>query len=251
MTLRHALLAALMGCIVSLANGAELSVLSGGAIEPGLKPVVEAFQAATGHTVRVTFNPAPQITSRIEAGEAWDVVIAPAAALDAFARGAKVGTERAPVGRVGLGVAVRPGAPLPEIGDAEGVKRSILEADSIVFNRASTGLVVEAMLRKMGIDQQVAARTTRYPDGASVMEHLLRGTGREVGFGAITEILLFKDRGLRLVGPLPPGLQVETTYVGALPNAGSRSDAARLLLTHLQSPDSLQRFAGAGIDAPR
>src|SRR6187397_1948424 len=126
-------------------RAAEISVLSGGAVEPGLKPVLAAFQTATGHTVRLTFNAAPQIEQRVEAGEAWDVVIAPAARLDRYAQAGKVGSERVTVGRVGLGVAIRPDAPVPAIGDADSVKRAILEADSVVYNRASTGLLIEEM----------------------------------------------------------------------------------------------------------
>jgi molybdate transport system substrate-binding protein len=245
---RLLLIAAVLLGLGRAVAAAEVVVLSGGAVEPGLKPALASFQAATGHTARMTFNPAPEIARRIEGGEVWDVVIAPVAVLDGFVRSGKVGTERVGVGRVGLGVAVRPDTPLPTIGDAESVKRAILEADSIVYNRASTGLLVEAMLRKMGIEEQVAAKAKRFPDGASVMEHLLHGVGREIGFGAMTEILLFRDRGLRLVGPLPPGLQVYTAYAAALPTAGSRSEAARRLLEHLASPAAQRAFAGAGID---
>lgn len=246
--LRRFSIAITAALVAHAALGAEVVVLSGGAVEPGLKPALAAFQAATGHTVRLTFNPAPQIASRIEGGEVWDVVIAPVGVLDALVRTGKVGAERVGVGRVGLGVAVRQDAPLPAIGDAESVKRSILEADSVVYNRASTGLLVEAMLRRMDIEEQVATKAQRVPDGASVMEQLLRGKGREIGFGAMTEIRLFKDRGLRLVGPLPPGLQVYTAYAAALPTAGSRSEAARQLLEHLATPAAQRAFAGAGID---
>ena len=229
------------------ARAAEITVLSGGAVEPGLKPVLAAFQAATGHTVRLTFNAAPQIEQRIEADERWDVVIAPVARLDRYAQAGKVGAERVGVGRVGLGVAIRPDAPVPAIGDAESVKRAILEADSVVYNRASTGLLIEEMLRTMGIEAQVAPKAQRPRDGAAVMEHLLQGRGREIGFGALTEILLFKERGLRLVGPLPPGLQAWTAYAAALPAAGSRSEAARALLVHLAAPESQRAFVAAGI----
>lgn len=230
------------------AHAAEIALLSGGAVEPGLKPVLAAFQAATGHTVKVTFNAAPQIEQRIEAGEAWDVVIAPVARLERYAQAGKVGSERTGVGRVGLGVAIRPDAPVPQIGDADAVRRAILEADSIVYNRASTGLLIEEMLRKMGLEAQVAPKAQRPRDGAAVMEHLLQGHGREIGFGALTEILLFKERGVRLVGPLPPGLQAYTAYAAALPAAGHRSDAARALLAHLGAPESRRAFAAAGID---
>ncbi|MEP7058861.1 MAG: substrate-binding domain-containing protein [Caldimonas sp.] len=243
-------IAAALFCFAQAAGAAEIALLSGGAVEPGLKPVVAAFEAATGHTVRITFNAAPQIASRLGAGEPWDVVIAPLAVLDAAARTAKVGAERVGVGRVGLGVAVRPGAPLPAIGDAASVKRSILEADSVVYNRASTGQLVEKMLRNMGIEEQVVPKAKRHADGASAMEHLLQGSGREIGFGALTEIRLFKDRGLLLVGPLPPELQVYTTYAAALPAAGSRSDAVRQLLDYLATPAARTSFTAAGVDPP-
>ena len=229
-------------------HAAEITVLSGGAVEPGMKPVLAAFQTATGHTVRLTFNAAPQIEQRIEAGEPWDVVVAPVARLDRYAQAGKVGAERVGVGRVGLGVAIRPDAPVPAIGDADSVKRAILEADSVVYNRASTGLLIEEMLRTMGIEAQVAAKAQRPRDGAAVMEHLLQGRGREIGFGALTEILLFRERGLRLVGPLPPGLQAYTVYAAALPAAGSRSEAARALLAHLAATESRRAFAAAGVE---
>lgn len=231
-----------------LAGAAEIRLLSGGAVEPGLKPVLAAFESATRHTVQLTFNAAPQIEQRIEAGEAWDVVIAPVARLDRYTQAGKVGSERVSVGRVGLGVAILLDAPVPAIGDVESVKRAILEADSVVYNRASTGLLIEEMLRKMGLEAQVAPKAQRPRDGAAVMEHLLQGRGREIGFGALTEILLFKERGLRLVGPLPPGLQAYTAYAAGLPAAGSRSDAARALLAHLAAPESQRAFAAAGVE---
>ncbi|MDQ6680819.1 MAG: substrate-binding domain-containing protein, partial [Pseudomonadota bacterium] len=215
--------AAAVGSLMAPAvMAAEITVLSGGAVEPGLKPVLAAFETATGHKVQVTFNTAPQIAKRIGAGEAWDVVIAPAAVLDGLAKnasagGGQVGSERASLGRVGIGVAVRPGAPVPQIADAESLKRSLLEADSVVFNRASTGVAFENVLRRLDIAAPVDAKAHRYADGAGVMEHLLKGQGREIGVGAMTEILLYRDRGLVLVGPLPPALQNFTTYVAAVP----------------------------------
>src|SRR4051812_28786821 len=93
------LLLLLLAAAAPLLRAAEITVLSGGAVEPGMKPVIAEFQAAPGHGVRLTFNAAPQIEQRIEAGEAWDVVIAPVARLDRYAQAGKVGNERAGVGR--------------------------------------------------------------------------------------------------------------------------------------------------------
>ncbi len=187
---------ALSFLLAGVAHAVEITVLSGGAIEPGLKAAAAAFEKQSPHTVRITFNTTPQMVKRVGAGESFDVVIAPPGAIKDFVAANKVDAAEVNVGKVGMGVLVRPGAPVPDIVTAEAIKRTVLEAESIVFNRASTGLYFEGLLKKMGIYEQVESKTTRYADGASVMEHILKGKGREVGFAAITEILLYKEKGM-------------------------------------------------------
>jgi molybdate transport system substrate-binding protein len=246
-----AALAALFTLGLQAASAAELRVLSAGAVEPGLRPVLAAFEKASGHHVALSFASAPQIRERIGAGAAaFDVVIAPPAVLDDLESGARIApdrTQRVTIGRVGIGLAVRPGAPRPDISNADAFKRTLQEADSVVFNRASTGLYVETLLKRLGLDVQ--AKSTRYPDGAMVMAHVLRGQGREVGRGATTEILLLRDQGLQFVGPLPPDLQNFTVYRATATAAPAERDAAQALLKHLATPDARASFVTAGIDA--
>jgi molybdate transport system substrate-binding protein len=238
------------GCLLGsgFASGAELTVLSGGAVEPGLKAAVSAFEKQGKHTVKITFNTTPQMQKRVAAGDKFDVVVAPPAAIKGFAQEGKVEAEGVNVGRVGLGAVVRPGAPAPDLSNAESLKKSVLEAESIVFNRASTGIYFENLLKKMGIYDSVESKTTRYPDGASVMEHVLKGKGREVGFGPITEILLYKEKGLRLVGPLPADVQNYTSYTAVPMTGGSNAEAARSLVKFLGSPEGKKHFVAAGIE---
>jgi len=235
-----------IACNVAMAD--EITVLSGGAIEPGLHGAVAAFEKETGHRVKVTFNTMPQIVKRISDGDKFDVVIVPPQAIDGFAKEQKLGADRISVGRVGLGVTVRPGAPTPDIANVDGRKRAVLEADSLVFNQASTGIYFENLLKKLGIYDQVAAKTTRYPDGASVMEHVLKGKGKEIGFGAITEILIYRERGLRLVGPLPADVQNYTTYNAAPMIATANHDLAQTFIRYLGSPAGKKHFVAAGIE---
>src|SRR3989441_1846943 len=230
------------------AMAAEIRVLSAGAVEPGLRAAVAAFKKQSGHDVNITFNTAPEVRKRIAGGDAFDVVIAPPAALDEFAGAGKVTADRANLGRVGLGVAVRPGAAVPDISSADALKRSVLAAESIVFNRASSGIYLENLFKKMGIYEQVEAKTTRYSDAAAVMEHVLKGKGREIGFGPVTEILQHRDKGLKLVGPLPPEVQNYTSYSAAPMTAAANSELARVLVRYLGSPESKALFVGAGID---
>ena len=229
------------------AQASDIKVLSAGAVEPGLKAAAAAFQKANAHQVSITFNTAPQIRKRLGSGEVHDMVLAPPAVLDELAKAGKLAAERAVVGRVGLGVAVRPGAPAPDISSAEALKKSVLDAESIVFNRASTGIYFENLLKKMGIYGEVEKKTTRYADGASVMEHVLKGKGREIGFGPITEILLHREQGLRLVGPLPAEVQNYTSYTAAVMNGAASAAAAQEFVRYLGTPAAKALFAQAGI----
>ncbi len=243
-----AALVALLSLGLQAAGAAQVRVLSAGAVEPGLRPVLAAFEAASGHRVTLSFASAPQIRERVVGGAAFDVVIAPPGVLDDLQASARIpgdSAQRVGIGRVGIGVAVRPGEPLPDISSTEAFKRTLREAESVVYNRASTGLYLETLLKRLGLDLQ--AKSTRYPDGASVMAHVLRGRGREVGLGATTEILLLRDQGLQFVGPLPAELQSFTSYVAASSAAPDTSGAAPALLRHLASPAARAAFVAAGI----
>src|SRR6267154_6755451 len=228
------------------AMAAEIRVLSAGAVEPGLRAAAAAFKKQSGHDVNIAFNTAPEIRKRIAGGDSFDVLTAPPAALDEFA--GKVTADRVNPGRVGLGVAVRPGAPLPNISSADALKRSVLEADSIVFNRASSGIYFENLLKKMEIYDKVQAKTTRYADGAAVMEHVLKGKGREIGFGPVTEILQHREKGLKLVGPLPAEVQNHTSYSAAPMTAAANAEPARSLVRYLGSAEAKALLAAAGVD---
>lgn len=233
--------------LAQVAAAAEITVLSGGAVEPGLKAAAAAFEKETGHTVKITFNTTPAMRKRVGAGDTFDVVIAPPAAIKDFAAAGKVGEDGVNVGRVGSGIAVRPGAPEPDVSSADAIKRAVLEAESIVFNRASTGIYIENMLKKMGVYDQIESKTVRYPDAFAVMDHLLKGKGKEIGFGPITEILLFKDKGLRLIGPLPAEIQNYTSYVAAPMSAGTNKQVAGAFVRFLGGPGK-PLFVAAGIE---
>ena len=116
-----------------------------------------------------------------------------------------------------------------------------------MFNRASSGLYFEGLLKKMGIYEQVEPKSARYATGAEVMEHVLKGKGKEVGFGPITEILQYKEKGLRLIGPLPAEIQNYTSYVAVPMSAGSNKEVAAAFVRFLGGPGK-PLFVAAGID---
>jgi len=226
----------------------ELRVLSAGAMQPALIAVAPEFHWQSGYDLRVAYAIASELRRRIGGGEIADVVLAPAAAIAELENSGRVAAEgQVAVGRVGAGVVVRDAAPAPDVGSAEALKRSLLEAESVVYNRASSGVYIETMLKKIGIYEQIRDKLIRYDDGTAVMHHLIRGKGREFGFGGITDILMYRDQGLRFVGPLPEEIQNYTAYTAALITSSPHRDAAQALLQFLASPPGKALFSMNGI----
>lgn len=228
---------------------AEVKVLSAGAIEPGLRAFAQLVKTQTGHDLAIQFNTAPRIAERLAAGETFDVLISPPAVIEQAARNGKVvAGSSVPVGRVGAGIVMRSDAPAPNVATVDALKQALLGADAIVYNTASTGLYLDRLFEKMGVLDQVKPKTTRYPDGAAVMEHVLKAKGNVLGFGAITEIRQYEPKGLRLVGPLPADVQNYTSYDAALMTAASAAEPAKAALALLATPEAKAAFVSAGVE---
>jgi molybdate transport system substrate-binding protein len=104
------------------------------------------------------------------------------------------------------------------------------------------------MLRKIGVYDQIEAKTTRHASAAQVMDHLLKGKGREVGFAPMTEIMLYKDKGLRFVGPLPPEVQQHNTYVASPMRGAANAQTAAALVRFLGTPPAKAALVAGGVE---
>ena len=231
------------------AQAADVKVLSAGAVEPGLEAFARIVKGDPGHQLVIQFNTAPQIAARLAANEVYDILIAPPAAIEQAGKSGKVDADtRVRVGRVGAGIIVRTGVPLPDVATVDAMKKALLSADSIVYNTASTGIYLDKLFEKLGILDALKPKTTRYANGASVMEHVIKGKGNEIGFGAITEIRMYEPKGLKLVGPLPADVQNYTTYEAAVMRGATAPDAAKAVLQALASPAGRSAFASGGVE---
>ena len=240
-----------LALVAAPAVAADLTVYSAGAMEPGLLRLTPVFERETGHRVRLTIAVPAVLRQRIEGGETPDIVIAPPPVIEALDRAGRLRAEgRAVLGRVGVAVVVREGAPVPDVSTPDALRRALLDCESLVFNRASTGTYFERVLEGMGITEAVRAKTTRYPDGSAVMEHVRRGAGREIGIGPVTEIRPYQDRGIRLVGPLPPPIQNYTSYVASLLAArpAPATDTAAAFVRYVTGPAARAIFAETGVE---
>jgi molybdate transport system substrate-binding protein len=227
----------------------EIKLLSAGAVKPGIVKVIDGFRRDRLHEVKATFATAPAIRKRVGAGETWDVIIAPPDVLDDLVKAEKaVATERVTVGRIGVGVMVRAGAAFPKIETIDALKRSLLDAESIVYNQASTGIYLESLFARLGIAEQLQAKTTRYPDAVAVLDQIAKGAGGAIGFGAVSVIVENESLGLKLVGPLPPDIQNYTTYAAAVVGSNPNAEAARQFVGYINSPQARAALAAAGIE---
>jgi molybdate transport system substrate-binding protein len=226
-----------------------LTVLSAGAVKPGLTQITDSFRRQTGYGVEITFATAPAISKRIAAGTIPDVVIAPPGVLDEW-RKRRIATLHDPisVGRIGVGVFVREGAELPKIVTVEEFNQALLRCESLVYNRASTGIYLEELFERLGIATQLKSKTTRYPEAAAVLGHIRKGKGTEIGLAALTVIIEGQQNGLKLVGPLPPEIQHYTSYVAIIWSGSSVSHEAQAFINYLASPAGRDTLSGTGIE---
>src|SRR2546427_641035 len=190
--------ALLSWAVAGAAAAADIRILSAGALEPGVMKVADQFRKETKNRVRIQFFAAtPQLERRLSVGEPADVLIAPAGLMNDQLRRGKVDAEaHSFIGRVGIGVTVRAGAPDPDIATLDRFKQSLLGDIGIVYNHASTGLYLEKLFDLLGIAEQLKMKTTRYVNSAQVLEHVIGGGGHRIGVAHLPAIREWEVRGL-------------------------------------------------------
>jgi molybdate transport system substrate-binding protein len=189
------------------------------------------------------------ITRIITAGEPFDILVGTTALADqAVAANRVVANTRVPAGRVGIGIVVRSGSPLPAISTPDAVRQAALSADGVVYNTAGSGQAVQRMFESMGIAGQIQLKAARPGNAAQTMDRILKGKGVEIGFGLLSEIKPYEAKGIRLVGPLPAAVQSYTNYEAVISAASTLSDAARNFLRYIATPSAKQVFAATGVD---
>ena len=231
------------------ADAAEIKVLSAGAMKSIVTELGESFRQETGHTIVISTGTAGEIRQKMVSGEWTDVVIVTDSVLEQLATpGLIVADTRVDIARTAIGVAVRQGAPLPDIATTEAFKQSILAAKSLVYTDpargATSGMHFAAVLQRLGIADAVKGKTVRWPGGYAA-EALVTGQA-EICVHQISEILPVK--GVTLVGPLPKELQKLTTYSAAVASLATKPEVARAFVAYLARPSFKPKLAAAGLD---
>lgn len=230
---------------------ATIRILSGGAAQAVVEKLSADFQRATGHEFSSEFSAVGAMKEKLLAGDPADIVILTASLIDGLIESGHVAPRsRADLGRVGTGVAVRAGSPLPDVSNARTLRGNILAASVIACPDpavATAGKVVMNMLDKLGIVDQVRDRMRYFPNGYAAMRWLASSTGTlEMGITQVTEIL--PNAAVALAGQLPAELQEKTIYSAGLVASASQPYLAREFILRLTAPEAQPILAAAGYE---
>lgn len=212
-------------------------VLTTGAFKQVVVAVADDYQKRTGHTVDIQNDTAGAIAKRVAAGENFDVLVLPPSAMSAFAASGVVDKDSVvALAKVGIGVAVKEGAPTPPMATVEDFKRMLQNTRRVaIINPASggsSGIYLEGLFQRMGLTDDMKAKAVLV-NGGLVAEKLISGEA-DVAIHQISEILPVK--GAVLVGPLPEAIQNYTTYAAALHAKSPKREMANAFLQSFNSP---------------
>ena len=227
------------------APATEIKLISTIGVRSAVEELAPQFESKTGHKVAITFGVANVLKRQIEAGEAFDLAIMTAAvADDLIKQGRLVAATRTDVARGGIGIAVRAGAPKPDIGTVEALKRALLAAPSITYAKeGGSGIYFAGLLERLGIAEAMRPKTKF---GAGNVAELVAAGEADMAVQLITELM--SVRGVQLVGPLPAEAQnyiVLTAGVGA---QAKEPALARELLNFLTAPATGNVYRSKGLE---
>lgn len=218
---------------------ATLRILSGGAAQAVVEKIAEEFRRETGHEISGEFSAVGAMRDKLVAGAAADVVILTAALIDELAAtGHVVAGSRTDLGKVGTGVAVRAGTPLPDVSNPEALRGNLLAASKIACPDpavATAGKVVMRMAELLGISGQIKSKMQFFPNGYAAMKWLAASSGSlEMGITQVTEIL--PNAGVKLAGQLPDALQMKAVYSAGLGMRAANAGVAQAFIARLVAP---------------
>ena len=248
MTLLRTISAAIatLGFVAS-SDAAEVKVLASTAIRSALQELTPQFESVSGNKLVVTYGASLRLQQAIEKGEPFDLAILSTAVTDSLVKQGKlVVATRVDVARSGAGVAVRTGAPKPDVSNPEAVKRALLNAKSIGYSE--TGAASQFMLtmfEKLGIVSEMKAKMKlSRADQPSLMA--LANGEIDIAIPQISEAL--ETPGVDLAGPLPPQLQSYTVLPAAIGTNAAHPVDAKALLNFLATPEAISVFRAKGLE---
>ena len=220
----------------------EVTLIAPGGIQAAIEQLIPGFEKKTGHKVKATFGSGLGTKQQVARGDAFDVPIVQPPYPEVLASGNVVAGSEKPLASVALGVAVRKGAPKPDISTPDAVKRALLAAKSVTYpsaaGGAAAGVTFDQTLKMLGIADQMAAKLKPARGGAAAMQTVAKGEA-EIGLTFVSEM---EEPGIDVVGPLPAQIAPPTRLVGFVSAHSKDPSTAKALLEYLASPESAYAY---------
>jgi molybdate transport system substrate-binding protein len=243
--------AAMAALIFGLAQGAraqgdaraqsakgEVTLIAPGGARAAIEQLIPGFEKKTGYKVKATFGSGGGTHKQVVNGEAFDVPVVQPPYQDVIDSGNVVKSSEKALASVAVGVAVKQGAPKPDISSPEAVKKTFTAAKSISYpdakGGAAAGVSIEETLKKLGIGEQLQSKIKRAQGGAGAMQMVAKGDA-EIGMTFLSEM---DEPGIDVVGPLPRAISTPTSLVGFVSAHAKDPAAAKALLEYLTSPEA-------------
>ena len=240
-----------VGLILLLAFGvcaqaAEIRVLSGNGARAAVSELAARFERASGHKVSIRFEVNSATKRRIEAGEAFDVAILNPPVLDDLIRQGRIaGQTRAIIGRAGIGVGVREGAPKPDISTVAAFRRTLLEARSVAYPaEGASGIYFAGLVERLGIGAEMKPRMRPVPAEFNV-EMVARGEAELV---VVVASRISGVPGVVLAGPIPQELQTWIGFTAGVAAAAREPEAARAMIRFFTAPPAASVLEAMGVE---
>src|SRR5262245_12910703 len=251
-SMRKLAIAAAAGLMAAVgpAAGAEIDALITTAMKAAVDELVPPFERASGHVVRISYGPSGGVSRRFIAGEPADMIMIDSGALDDLTKQGKVLPGRTDVARTGIGIAVRKGAPKPDVSTPEALKRALLAAKSVGHASAAGGSITAAhvvgVFEKLGIAEAVAAKAKFAMGGPNSRVSVLVSSGEaEIGLQQASE--LYSNPEVEVIGMLPTEFQQITIYAAAITTSAKQPDAAKALIRHLATSEAITIYKAKGL----
>jgi molybdate transport system substrate-binding protein len=209
-------------------------VLASGAVKEAYTELIPQFEKSSGHKIAITWAGTVDIKKKIAAGETYDVVIIAAPEIDGFVKDGKIAAgSKVDLVKSGVGVAVKAGAPKPDVSSGEALKKALIAAKSVGYSQGPSGVYMQSLFEKWGIADQIKAKAKITTPGVPVAT-VIRSGEAEIGFQQVSELI--HEQGIDFLGALPNDIQRITTFSGGIHSASKEQTAAKALQSFLTAP---------------